>query len=347
MDFDFNLILVPATLIFFAIWLLDKLVFKQQALQKQAQRELDAAEKAVADKSVQVEQLKQKYPVAEHQTQSELQQAAGELEQAVNRKQAAEAACQKKEPNLFIGWAYDFWPVLAVVLVVRSFIVEPFNIPSGSMLPTLQVGDFILVNKYSYGVRLPILNTKVIDSGEPKRGEVAVFRYPENPSINFIKRVIGLPGDHIVYDHGKLFINGEQQSKEFSQNVVIAEQVRDSSSGNEGTLYRDGKLYKASIGGYSFNSQQIDDATTEQQAPFIRSLSNELYSQYRDNGQHWEVKVPQGHYFMMGDNRDQSADSRFWGFVPEQNLSGRAFYVWMHKEPGLNVPTFARNGSIN
>lgn len=346
MDFDFNLILVPATLIFFGIWLLDKLVFKQQAVLKQAQLELDSAEKALAEKTALVAQLKQQYPVAEHQTQSELQQAACALEQAVNRKQAAEAACQKKEPNLFVGWAYDFWPVLAVVLVVRSFMVEPFNIPSGSMLPTLQVGDFILVNKFSYGVRLPILNTKIVDSGEPKRGEVAVFRYPENPSINFIKRVIGLPGDHIVYDHGKLFINGEQQSKEFSQNVVIAEQGRDT-SGNLVTLYRDGKLYNASIGGHRFNSQQIDDAVTEQEASFIRSPSNELYSQYRDNGQHWEVKVPQGHYFMMGDNRDQSADSRFWGFVPEQNLSGRAFYVWMHKEPGLNVPTFARNGAIN
>lgn len=344
MDFDFNLILVPATLVFFIIWLSDKLLWKQQAAVRQAGVDLDTAEKVVTEQAACVEKLKQQYPVSEPQVQAELQQAAHNLEQAIQRQQAAEAAYKQKDVNLLVGWAYDFWPVLAVVLVVRSFFVEPFNIPSGSMLPTLEVGDFILVNKYSYGVRLPILNSKVLDTGEPKRGEVAVFRYPEKPSINFIKRVIGLPGDHIVYDHGKLLINGELQSKEFSQNVVIT--VSDPAI-SPVTLYRDGKLYKSSIGGHTFKSQQIDGAITEQQAAFIRSPANQLYSQYRDNGQHWEVKVPQGHYFMMGDNRDQSADSRFWGFVPEQNLSGRAFYIWMHKEPGLKIPTFARNGMIN
>lgn len=346
MDFDFNLILVPATLIFFAIWLLDKLVLKQQAGVKTAKAALDAAEAQVSVQSSRVAQLKQQYPVAEHQTQTELQQAASGLEQAIQQKQAAETAYQKKGLSLLVGWAYDFWPVLALVLVVRSFLIEPFNIPSGSMLPTLEVGDFILVNKFSYGVRLPILNSKILDTGEPQRGEVAVFRYPDKPSINFIKRVIGLPGDHIVYDHGKLVINGEEQGKVFSQNVVIDEQGMDQ-SGYQVTLYKDGKLYTSTIGKHTFNSQQIDDALTEQQAEFIKSPANSLYAEYRDNGQHWEVKVPQGHYFMMGDNRDQSADSRFWGFVPEQNLSGRAFYIWMHKEPGLKVPSFARNGMID
>lgn len=346
MDFDFNLILVPATLIFFIIWLLDKLVFKQQTANTQAKADLERAEKKVSEQTALVAQLKQQYPASVHHTESELLKAAEGLEVAINQKQASEAAYSKKGVNLFIGWAYDFWPVLAVVLVVRSFLVEPFNIPSGSMLPTLQVGDFILVNKYSYGVRLPIVNTKVLDSGEPKRGEVAVFRYPDQPSINFIKRVIGLPGDHIVYDHGNLFINGELQVKKFSQNVIIpAEEV--DQAGNPVTLYKDGKLYQSTIGEHRFSSQQIDNALTEQQAGFIKNPLNELYAEYRDNGQHWEVKVPQGHYFMMGDNRDQSADSRFWGFVPEQNLSGRAFYIWMHKEPGLHIPTFSRNAMIN
>ena len=141
MDFDFNLILVPATLLFFGIWLLDKFVFKQRA------------EKG------------------------------------------------RGNENFIISWAYDFWPVLAVVLVLRSFFFEPFNIPSDSMVPTLETGDYILVNKYQYGVRLPITNTKILDIGEPKRGDVAVFRYPANPKISYIKRIIGLPGDKIESDH--------------------------------------------------------------------------------------------------------------------------------------------------
>ncbi len=119
--------------------------------------------------------------------------------------------------NFIITWAYDFWPVLAVVLVLRSFIIEPFNIPSDSMVPTLETGDFILVNKYDYGVRLPIVNTKILDVGEPKRGDVIVFRYPPQPTISYIKRVVGLPGDHIVYDHGQLSINGQKVPKVATQ----------------------------------------------------------------------------------------------------------------------------------
>ena len=153
MDFDFNLILVPATLIFFIVWLLDKFVLKQRA----------------------------------------------------NKG--------RNQENFFITWAYDFWPVLAVVLILRSFLYEPFNIPSESMVPTLETGDFILVNKFAYGVRLPIINTKVIDVGEPKRGEVFVFRYPLQPTISYIKRVVGLPGDHIQFKDGELIINGKQIAK--------------------------------------------------------------------------------------------------------------------------------------
>lgn len=346
MDFDFNLILVPATLIFFIIWLLDKLVWKQRARYKDAFAATTAAEHEVNKQSELVAQLKQKYPESEHQSQEELVNAQNNLANAVRVHADLVVARDKKQENTIIGWAYDFWPVLAVVLVVRSFLVEPFNIPSGSMLPTLEVGDFILVNKFSYGVRLPIANTKILDIGEPQRGEVAVFRYPDKPSINFIKRVIGLPGDHIVYDHGSLSINGKLQSKAFTQNVVIAEERMDN-MGNKVMLYKDGKLYTSTLGTHTFHSQQINDADTELRADFIKGPLNALVNQYTIDGQHWEVKVPVGHYFMMGDNRDQSADSRFWGFVPEENLSGRAFYIWMHKEPGLKVPSFSRNGMIN
>ena len=275
MDFDFNLILVPATLIFFGLWLLDKFVLKQRATRGRGQE------------------------------------------------------------NFIIAWAYDFWPVLAVVLVLRSFLYEPFNIPSDSMVPTLETGDFILVNKFEYGIKLPISNTKIIDIGQPERGDVAVFRYPPQPSISYIKRIIGLPGDHIVYDHGQLSINGEKVLKtpiQFSREKDALD--------TPNSLY-----HQETLGEHTFTMRELEGVNVARQAPFINYVENGKYA--REDGLYWEVKVPEGHYFAMGDNRDQSADSRFWGFVPEQNLTGRAFYVWMHKEPGLKIPSFARNGSID
>ncbi len=275
MDFDFNLILVPVTLILFAVWLLDKLVLKQRA----------------------------------------------------NKGRGNE--------NFVITWAYDFWPVLAVVLVLRSFLYEPFNIPSDSMVPTLETGDFILVNKFDYGVRLPIVNKKIIDVGEPKRGDVIVFRYPPQPTISYIKRVIGLPGDHIVYDHGQLIINGQKVPKVLIQ-FSREKDVMDTPT----SIY-----HKETIGEHTFTMRELEGVNVARQAPFINYVENGKYA--NQDGLYWEVTVPKGHYFAMGDNRDQSADSRFWGFVPEENLTGRAFYVWMHKEPGLNLPNFSRNGKID
>ncbi|MBP7793878.1 MAG: signal peptidase I [Acinetobacter sp.] len=275
MDFDFNLILVPATLIFFFVWLLDKFVFKQRETKGRGNE------------------------------------------------------------NFIITWAYDFWPVLAVVLILRSFLYEPFNIPSDSMVPTLETGDFILVNKFDYGVRLPIINKKIIDVGEPERGDVIVFRYPPQPTISYIKRVVGVPGDHIVYDHGQLTINGTKVAKvpvEFSR--------------EKDTLDTPTSIYhKETLGEHTFTMRELEDVNVARQAPFINYVENGKYS--ATNGLYWEVKVPEGQYFAMGDNRDQSADSRFWGFVPEENLTGRAFYKWMHKEPGLNIPSFGRNGAID
>lgn len=284
MDFDFNLILVPATLIFFILWLLDKFVFKQRATKG------------------------------------------------------------KGNENFIITWAYDFWPVLAVVLVLRSFFFEPFNIPSDSMVPTLETGDYILVNKYQYGVRLPITNTKIVDFGDPKRGEVAVFRYPDNPKISYIKRIVGLPGDHIVYEQGQLSINGQkvqQTPTEFSRQKDILDTPKSiyyyESMGEHKHLVRllEGQNTLISAFNYAQNKKDLPYVTTANDR-FVKS-----------NGQSWEVTVPKNHYFAMGDNRDQSADSRFWGFVPEENLTGRAIYIWMHKEPGLNLPSFSRNQTID
>lgn len=275
MDFDFNLILVPATLFFIVVWLLDKFVLKQRATKGRGNE------------------------------------------------------------NFIITWAYDFWPVLAVVMVLRSFLYEPFNIPSDSMVPTLETGDFILVNKFEYGVRLPIINSKIIDVGSPERGEVAVFRYPPQPSISYIKRIVGLPGDHIVYDHGQLSINGEKVTK-----TPIQFSREKDSLDTPTAIY-----HQETLGTHTFTMRELEGVNVARQAPFLNYVDNGKYS--AENGLYWEVKVPEGHYFAMGDNRDQSADSRFWGFVPEENLTGRAFYIWMHKEPGFNLPSFSRNGKID
>lgn len=183
-----------------------------------------------------------------------------------------------KEPML-VEYGKSFFPVLFIVLVLRSFLVEPFQIPSGSMKPTLDVGDFILVNKFSYGIRLPVLDTKVIQVGDPQRGDVMVFRYPSDPNVNYIKRVVGLPGDQIRYTADKrLFVNGES----------IAEQLVGSEPGTLGSA----ELYKEKLG-------------------VAEHLIRKEMSRYRATPDH-QWTVPAGHYFMMGDNRDNSNDSRYW-----------------------------------
>ncbi len=237
------------------------------------------------------------------------------------------------QENALIGLSYDILPILAVVVIVRAFLIEPFNIPSDSMVPTLQTGDYILVNKFSFGVRLPILNTKIIDSGEPHRGDVAVFRFPKNPSISFIKRVIGLPGDKIVFDEGTLTINGERISK-----TPLSTEMGDST-------YE--RFYREVMGTHTHTIREVVEAWSagSPQAEFVKSVEGGKFA--ANSGHHWEVTVPAGNYFMMGDNRDNSDDSRFWGFVPEENLSGRAFYIWAHKEPGLHWPSFSRDGAID
>jgi len=221
----------------------------------------------------------------------------------------------EREPVL-VEYAKSFFPVLLIVLVLRSFLVEPFQIPSGSMIPTLEVGDFILVNKYTYGLRLPVIGTKVIEMNEPKRGEVMVF-IPPHDERYFIKRVIGLPGDTIRYENKVLFVNGEE---------VLAEVVKEAQIELPNGMLQTGILLNETLGGVE-HLTQIIDAPARRNGPSV-----------------WVV--PEGHYFMMGDNRDNSADSRVWGTVPEENIVGRAFAIWMHKEPGLSFPSFSRNGLI-
>jgi signal peptidase I len=200
-----------------------------------------------------------------------------------------------KEPML-VEYSKSFFPVLLIVFLLRGFIVEPFRIPSGSMLPSLYIGDFILVNKFAYGIRLPVLNIKVIETGEPARGDVMVFRYPRDPSLDYIKRVVGLPGDHIAYYNKVLYVNGKPVSREF----VGQYEGPGETHANE---YRENLV----AGGHTM-----------------------LLKPGRPNSLEGEYIVPEKMYFMMGDNRDNSNDSRVWGPVPEANLVGKAFMIWMH-----------------
>jgi signal peptidase I len=203
-----------------------------------------------------------------------------------------------------VEYARSFFPVIFIVLLLRSFLVEPFRIPSGSMMPTLLIGDFILVNKFTYGVRLPVLHTKIIENGEPQRGDIVVFRFPNDPTVDYIKRVIGLPGDRIQYVDKKIIING----KPVHQTPLSVYQGVGKGKENSGAILISEDLDSVS------HDILIRENQPSQQGRFIRPEG---------------VIVPEGHYFVMGDNRDNSNDGRFWGFVPEGNLVGRAFFRWM------------------
>lgn len=214
-----------------------------------------------------------------------------------------------REP-VVVEYARSFFPILLAVLVLRSFVVEPFRIPSGSMLPTLHIGDFILVEKYAYGLRLPVINTKVLNVGEPQRGDVVVFRYPKDPSLDYIKRIIGLPGDHIRYERKRLYINGTPVDLKVEGKYVL-----ESNQHYAVEL----ALLKEHLG--TVDHQILVDPVGDMSAPQL---------------QQGQYVVPPGHYFVMGDNRDNSNDSRVWGTVPEENLVGKAFLIWMNWGNGVD-----------
>ncbi len=205
---------------------------------------------------------------------------------------------RRRDQSIIVEYARALFPVILFVFVLRSFVIEPFRIPSGSMLPGLHIGDFILVNKFKYGIRLPVVNRKVISIDSPERGDVIVFRYPRNPRLNFIKRVIGLPGDKLSYVDKKLRINGE------------AVEVRDDGR----YAYAQNKLKGTSA------SQRVETIDGDEH---LIMLDDQGFTRNLE-----EVDVPAGHYFVMGDNRDHSNDSRYWGFVPEGNVVGEAFFIW-------------------
>jgi|TARA_B110000438_G_C15765404_1_gene629331 signal peptidase I len=210
---------------------------------------------------------------------------------------------KKAKEHFLIEYSKSFFPVLLIVFVIRSFIVEPFKIPSGSMMPTLISGDFIAVNKFAYGIRFPVWNKTLINLGSPNRGDVFVFHYPKNPSIDYIKRVVGLPGDEIKYVNKELIINGQSIELKFKDKY------------NYET--NDGQIMSA----LEFEELLVDSSHS--------ILTHDIPSE------NYQFNVPEGHYLAMGDNRDNSSDSRAWGFVPEHLLVGKAFIIWLNlSEPG-------------
>ena len=286
MSFDFPTFLVAATALTGGIWLLDALVFAPR------RRRLAEAAASSTDGAV------------------------------AGAPPAAPAAA--REP-IIVEYARSFFPVILAVLLLRSFLVEPFRIPSGSMMPTLLVGDFILVNKYAYGLRWPVLNSKFLPLGEPERGDVVVFRFPKDESIDYIKRVVGVPGDQIYYRNKTLYVNGEPMAQ-----LPLPPYVGEGSGAGHTGAYR--------------ALEQIDG---EEHEILINPRARDLPPgcMVLANG---PVTVPEGSYFVVGDNRDNSNDSRCWGFVPEGNLVGKAFAIWMHwdgQRDGLPI-AFDRLGNV-
>ena len=284
MSWDFALILFVLLVVTGAVWLLDLVYLRSR------RRQQGAAAMAIFDAN----------PTG-----------VGTFEAARLRQQAYDEA---HRVPWWVEYCVSFFPVILFVFVLRSFVVEPFRIPSGSMLPTLENGDLILVNKFEYGLRLPIIDKKVLPIGEPKPGDVLVFRYPVDPSVDYIKRVVGVPGDVVLYQNKTLYINGQEIQHT-----------------------RDGDYFEpdrsAYVGRYSeqLGTVKHDILLNKQARQDFMPISDYPYRnncEYLGNGV--RCTVPPGHYFMMGDNRDNSLDSRYWGFVPEQNIVGRAFFIWMN-----------------
>lgn len=297
---NFALILFVLVVVTGLAWIADKLVFERQ---RRASAELALAEF--------------------DSRQTSLQGTYGTADIDATRRRLAE---DKLRQPWWLEYSASFFPVILAVFVLRSFVVEPFKIPSGSMIPTLLIGDFILVNKYEYGIRLPVINKKVAEMGEPQRGDVMVFRYPKDESLDYIKRVIGVPGDVVRYENKKLTINGKPADYSVLPDFLDEERLSYS------------KHFEETLPGAVRHGILNDN----DRPPFVVGADPDFpfHENCTYNQQGLTCKVPAGHYFVMGDNRDNSLDSRYWGFVPDKNIVGKAFLIWM------NLGNFGRVGAF-
>jgi signal peptidase I len=285
---DFSLLLFLLTVVTLAYWLAERLYFKprREAAAAQAQAAAEARRAQLSRQGI----------------------------EKVDTSFDESARARLLQQPWWLDWTAGLFPVILIVFLLRSFLFEPFKIPSGSMLPTLESGDLILVQKFSYGIRLPVIDRKVAATGEPARGDVVVFRYPPDPRIDYIKRVIGLPGDEVAWLNKKLSVNGKPVETTTmpdyfdEEGSVYTQQLRESLAGIEHRI-----LLRADRPAFVPGAEQFPSREA-----------------CRYSAEGVTCKVPPGHYFVMGDNRDNSVDSRYWGFVPDRNLKGRAFFVWMN-----------------
>jgi len=284
---NFALLLFMATVVTGVYWLAERFVFLPRRQQAAAQLEAQAAARRAELSKMGIEKV-----------DTDIQDARDKL---------------LMQP-WWLDWTAGLFPVIVVVFILRSFLFEPFKIPSGSMIPTLQIGDLILVNKFHYGIRLPVLNTQLTAGTPVQRGDVMVFRYPPKPNVDYIKRVVGVPGDEVAYLNKKLTINGQ-----LIETQALPDYFDDSTM-------RYFKHFSEKLG--SKPHQSIQDNDRPAFVPGVDPFPHSENCQYTVEGV--RCKVPAGHYFMMGDNRDNSLDSRYWGFVPDANIVGKAFFVWMN-----------------
>jgi signal peptidase I len=296
---NFSALLFMLSVVTLLYWLAEKLKF--------------APQRAAAARTLETQHVQRR---AELQKMG-IQQVDGDLNEARARVLA--------QP-WWLDWTAGLFPVIVVVFLLRSFLFEPFKIPSGSMIPTLLVGDLILVNKYHYGVRLPVVNTKVVPNNNPQRGDVIVFRYPVDTRIDYIKRVVGVPGDEVSYTGQRLSLNGQPVA-----------------TTAEGEFYDDESMRYTPRFAEKLGEKSHGILVDPKRASIYRPL--EGFDKFRDacrySAEGVSCKVPPGHYFVMGDNRDNSQDSRYWGFVPDENILGKAFFVWM------NFGNLGRIGAFN
>jgi signal peptidase I len=324
MTFDFSLILVVLCATTGAIWLIDHFLFSTPRFNKFSQF---LAERKVSNEDFQLYLNNLDESSKLRKTTKENLEATKntwkETDPAQNR--ILEQAVVLHRDPMPVEYAKSFFPILFAVLILRSFLFEPFQIPSGSMIPTLNVGDFIIVNKFAYGLRLPVTGTRIVDIGEPQRGDVMVFIPPHDPRY-FIKRVIGLPGDHVRYADNIVYVNNEPLPQD--EGIILQDQGI--------------KLSHETIGGLTHSIHTNAPQRFAHDYEWLDAEGKLHKGWLKPEG----MVVPEDQYFMMGDNRDASEDSRYWGPASETKIVGKAVAVWMHKEPGWHLPTFGQNRLI-